>query len=112
MYQHILALCMFSVFGNRHRWLIQDNVRLADSFVLLSADWPSDFTAEHAECQNMLIHPHTTTGFWLSFVKMEFEKVRGLYHFWRSLHAHIRMNQWLHKVFNTIYFSTKRAKLA
>ncbi len=38
--------------------------------------------------------------------------IRGLYHFWRSLHAHIRMNRWLHKVFNPVYFSTMRAKLA
>ncbi len=53
----ILSLCMFSVFGNRHGWLIPDNVRLANSFVLPSADWPSDFTAEYAECQNMLTHP-------------------------------------------------------
>ncbi len=49
MYQHILSLCMFSVFGNSHGWLIGDNTRLADSFVLLSADWPSDLAAEHAE---------------------------------------------------------------
>ncbi len=42
------------------------------------------------------------------------EYLRGLqiYHCWRSLHAHIRMNRWLHKVFNPICFSTKRSKLA
>ncbi len=43
MYQHIVALCTFSVFGNSHGWLIPDNVRLANSFVHLSADWPSDY---------------------------------------------------------------------
>ncbi len=59
MYQHILALCMFSIFVKRHGWLSQDNVRLADSFVLFRADWPSDFSTEHAECQNLLIHPRT-----------------------------------------------------
>ncbi len=42
------SVFMFSVFGNRHGWLTRDNVRLANSFVL-SADWPSDFAAEHAE---------------------------------------------------------------
>ncbi len=49
MYQHILSLCMFNVFGNSHGWLIGDNVSLADSFVLLSADWPINFAAEHVE---------------------------------------------------------------
>ena len=34
---------MFSVFGKIHGWLIPDNVRLANSFVHLSADWPSDY---------------------------------------------------------------------
>ncbi len=37
MYQHILSLCLFSVYGNRHGWLIQDNIWPADSFVFLSA---------------------------------------------------------------------------
>ncbi len=32
-----------------HGWLSGDNTRPADSFVLLSADWPSDLAAEHAE---------------------------------------------------------------
>ncbi len=40
---------MFSVFGNGHGWLIPHNVRSADSFVLLSTDWRSDFLSEHAE---------------------------------------------------------------
>ncbi len=57
MYQHILSLCMFS---NTHGWLIQDNISPADSFVLLSAVWPSDFAPEHAQCHFMLIHPRTT----------------------------------------------------
>ncbi len=49
MYQYIVALCMFSVFGNRHG-LIRDNVRVANSFVHLSTDRPSDNAAEHAQC--------------------------------------------------------------
>ncbi len=57
IYQHLVALCMFRVFGNRHGWLIPDNVRVANSFVHLSADWPSDYAAEHAQCHFMLIHP-------------------------------------------------------
>ncbi len=57
MYQFILSLGMFSVFGNRHGWLIPDNVRQANSFVLLSADWPSDFAVENAQCHFVLIHP-------------------------------------------------------
>ncbi len=41
---------MFTVGLGRHRWLIRDNIRRANSFVLVSADWPIDFAAEHAEC--------------------------------------------------------------
>ncbi len=58
MYQHtVVALCMFSVFGNRYGWFVRDNIRLVNSFILLSADWPSDFSAEHAQCHFVLIHP-------------------------------------------------------
>ncbi len=42
--------------------------RPADSFVLLSADWPSDFAAEHAECHFLLIHPRINP---LSTVSLE-----------------------------------------
>ncbi len=38
LYQNILSLFMFSVFINRHGWLLPDNVKLAKSFILLSAD--------------------------------------------------------------------------
>ncbi len=44
------------MFGNSHGWLIGDDIRLANSFVL-SADWPSDLAAEHADRHKMLIHP-------------------------------------------------------
>ncbi len=37
-----------------------DNIRPADSFVLLGANWPVDFSSEHAECHYLLIHPRTT----------------------------------------------------
>ncbi len=35
------------------------HMRPADSFVLLSADWPSDLAAEHAVRHKLLIHPRT-----------------------------------------------------
>ncbi len=34
---HVQRVC------NRHGWLIRDTVGLANSCVLLSADWPGDF---------------------------------------------------------------------
>ncbi len=37
------------------------DVEVADSIVLLSADWPSDFAAECAECHHILNQPRTTS---------------------------------------------------
>ncbi len=60
MYQHILALCMFS---GEVTWPVctEEDKRISWSDIVLTQPPISvDKYAEHAECQNMLIHPRST----------------------------------------------------
>ncbi len=58
---------MFTLDLKGHGWSLRDNARLADSVILLGADWSIDKPVDHEKFHHLLMHPCTPHPTWEKF---------------------------------------------